>query len=110
MVNSNIISQLTNKISILRNIEPSEIIEAKWEIFTDTFAAVKPACDNRFTSIENINFGNIISEEYFIFCTRLIKGLNKSMRIKFQDRMFEIRRIINDDTHKNMLKIIALEI
>ena len=110
MKNSSIISQMVHKIIFLKNITNSEIDTPKWQQIIETFAQVKPVCDNRFAFLEGIQFSNVITEEYFLFKIRFIKGLDKTMRISFYDQIFEIKRIIDPHAKGRMLNIVALKI
>nr|MBA2628811.1 phage head closure protein [Rickettsiaceae bacterium] len=67
-------------------------------------------CDNRFAFLEGIQFGNVITEEYFLFKIRFIKGVNNTMRISFHNQIFEIKKIIDEDSKARILTIIALKI
>ena len=97
MKKKTIISKLIHKITFLKNLSTDEISEAKWEEFQVSFAEVKPVCDNRFVSLEGLSFGNVITEEYFLFRTRFIKNINIEMRISFHGKLFEVKRIINEE-------------
>ena len=110
MKNFSTISQMVHKIIFLKNITNSEIDTPKWQQVIETFAQVKPVCDNRFAFLEGIQFGNVITEEYFLFKIRFIKGLDKTMRISFYDQIFEIKRILDEDSKARMLTIVALKI
>ena len=110
MKNSKMISQMVHKIIFLKNIANSEIDQPKWEQVTESFAEVKPLCDNRFILLEGMQFGNVITEEYFLFTTRFIKDLDKTMRISFHNQIFEIKRIIDEDSKGRMLGIVALKV
>lgn len=110
MKNSRIIAQMVHKIIFLKNVTNSEIDEPKWEQVIETYAQVKPVCDNRFILLEGMQFGNVITEEYFLFATRFIKEINKNMRISFHEQIFEIKRIIDEDSKGRMLVIVALKI
>jgi SPP1 family predicted phage head-tail adaptor len=110
MKNSSIISQMVHKIIFLKNITKSEIDPPKWQQVIETFAQVKPVCDNRFAFLEGIQFGNIITEEYFLFKIRFIKELDNTMRISFHNQIFEIKRIIDEDSKGRLLSIVALKI
>ena len=105
-----IVSKLIHKIIFLKNLAKNEISEAKWEEFQVSFAEAKPVCDNKFISLEGLAFGNVITEEYFLFRTRFIKNINKEMRISFYGKLFEIKRIINEEEKGRMLSIIGLEV
>ena len=110
MRNSKLISQMVHKIIFLKNIANSEIDEPNWQQVTESFAQVKPVCDSRFVLLEGMQFGNVITEEYFLFTTRFIKDIDKTMRISFHDQIFEIKRIVDEDSKGRMLSIIALKI
>lgn len=107
---NNILSHLTHKIIFLVNKENSEIKAGIWEKELESFAQIRPACDNNFVSLENMGFGSVISEECFIFTTRYDIKINKNMRIDFHGQIFEIKRLINENMKNKILKIIALEI
>jgi SPP1 family predicted phage head-tail adaptor len=104
------VSKFPHKISILINKSENELFKSKWEEFCVCFAEIKPVSDNKFISLEGVSFGNVITEEYFYFRTRFVKGITKEMRISFQGRDFEIKRIIDDNEKGRMLSIIALEV
>jgi SPP1 family predicted phage head-tail adaptor len=110
MKNSSTISQMVHKIIFLKNITNSEIDTPKWQQVIETFAQVKLVCDNRFIFLEGIQFGNVITEEYFLFTIRFIKGIDNTMRISFHNQIFEIKRIIDPDAKGRMLNIVALKI
>lgn len=110
MQKQSVISKLVHKITFLENITKSEIKEAIWKEVQTSFAEVKPVCDNRFISLEGLAFGNVITEEYFLFKTRFIKGIHREMRISYEERIFEIKRIINEGERTRMLNIVGLEV
>ena len=84
--------------------------QPKWEQVEESFAEVKPLCDNRFILLEGMQFGNVITEEYFLFTTRFIKDIDKTVRISFHNQIFEIKRIIDEDSKGRMLGIVALKV
>ncbi len=110
MKKQSVVSRFAHKISILHDRSEDELEEAIWEEFATCFAQVKPVCDNKFASLEGVSFGDVITEEYFHFRTRYIKGVTKEMRLLFHDRKFEIKRVIDDQEKGRMLSIIALEV
>lgn len=110
MRKKNITSRFIHKIIFLNNVADSAIEEDRWEEWQSSFAEVQPLCDNRFISLEGMSFGNVITEGYFIFKIRFLAGLLPEMRISFKGRIFEIKRIINENERDKMLDIIALEI
>ena len=104
------LSKFIHKITFLKNSNRSEIEEGEWTEAHISFTEITPVCDNRFIALEGVSFGNVIAEEYFFFRVRFIRGINREMRIKFHDRIFEIKRIIDEDERGKMLSIVALEI
>lgn len=99
-----------HKIDILVNIAKSEITGPKWEKTKEIYADISQLCDNRFISLENLSFGDVLSEEYYIFHIRYLEEIDSCMRIKFGEKIFEIKRIINKNFSNKILSIIALEI
>ncbi|GAB4164487.1 MAG: hypothetical protein Tsb006_4090 [Rickettsiaceae bacterium] len=110
MKNTSIIAKLSHKIVFLVNTAQSEIETPDWQPVIETFAEVKPACNNRFISLEGMQFGNVITEEYFLFKIRYMPEIHKDMRINFQGKIFEIKRIVEEGMRGHLLNIIALEI
>ena len=103
-------SRLTHKIHFLQNMQHDEAEKEQWEEVGEAFAEVNPICDNRFIAIEGLQFGHVISEDYYLFKIRYLDGLDINMRVKFKDRMFEIKRILNIKERSKILHIIALQI
>jgi len=104
------ISKLVHKIIFLENKAKGAIEEEVWREVITSFAEIKPVCDGRVISLEGIDFGNMITEEYFVFKMRFIKGVNRQMRIGFRGRVFEIKRIIDEEERGRVLNIIGLEV
>lgn len=103
-------SRLAHKVYFLKNIQHDESEEEKWVEVMYAFAEVNPICDSRPIAIEGLQFGHVISEDYYLFKVRYLDGLNINMRIKFKGRMFEIKRILNIKERSKILHIIALQI
>ena len=109
-MNSKHIAQLRHKITFLENDSLSEINSSKWHKIIEVFAEIKPVCDSKFISLHGLQFGNIITAEYYTFKIRFTSKINKEMRINFNNRIFEIQRVLNTDERNKMLIIIALGI
>lgn len=101
---------LKHTITFLENISASEFEDQDWEEKYIAFADVRPMYDNKFGSIETFSFGHIVTEAFFMFKIRFTEEVHTKMRIAFNRRMFEIKRIINDKEEGKVLKIIALEL
>lgn len=103
-------SKLRHQISFLSDINDDELSDAKWVAMKTCNAEIKPMYDNKFGSIENFSFGLIVTEAFYMFKIRFSKSINTKMRIKFNERIFEIKRIINPGEENILLHIITLEI
>jgi head-tail adaptor len=99
-----------HSITFLENIVSREERNEDWQVKMYSFAKVVPLCDNRFLTLEGLNFGNIMSEEYFIFQMRFLKEVRMDMRISYDSHLFEIKRLLNVDGLSRKLHIIALVI
>jgi SPP1 family predicted phage head-tail adaptor len=107
---NSISGKLIHEISILANMAISELDDEDWQEKTKTFAEIKPLYDNKFGSLENFSFGHIVTENFFMFKIRYLPDLNTKLRIRFDERIFEIKRIINLNEKNIFLQIIGLEL
>jgi SPP1 family predicted phage head-tail adaptor len=105
-----LISRLAHNITFLENITESEIGEAVWQDKYNCFAEIIPLSECQYMNIEGLNFGNLITEEYYLFKIRYIEGLTKKMRISSRGRLYTIKRLVNLSGRDRMLNIIAHEI
>lgn len=105
-----IIKNLQYQIKFIENSTKTEIDKEVWLEKFILYAEISPLCDNRFEAIKGLNFGHIMTEEFFLFKMRYIKGITSKMRISFKARQFEIKRIINVAERNKFLNIIGLEI
>src|SRR4051812_22068561 len=103
-------SRLIHKVTFLENVANFETEELVWKEKIHTFAEIKAICDNKFLEMEGVSFGHLITEAYFNFTVRYIKGITVDMRILFHGRNFDIKRIIDIDEKRRMFRIIALEL
>lgn len=101
---------LKHKISFLANLNSDEYGKELWQEQFSCFAEIKPLYDSKFGSLENFNFGHVVTEAYFMFKIRYSPLLNNRMRIRFRERVFEIKRLIDPDETRHSWHIIALEI
>lgn len=85
-------------------------LEERWSISLSTYADIKSMCIGGFETLEDLDFGHVMTKAYYIITIRYLKQLNIRLRINFNDRIFEIKRIINIDEASKFLQIIALEI
>ena len=110
MLKNHLHAKLSHRIRLLENMAVSPIETDNWQEQSIVFAEVKPIVDNKFIALEGLDFGHLISEEYYIFTIRFIDHMHIAMRIKMDDKEFSIKRIINIDHKSRLLKIIALTI
>jgi SPP1 family predicted phage head-tail adaptor len=103
-------SCLKHQVIFLENLATSSIESENWQEKTKAFSEIKPICDTAFKSLESLDFGHVMTEGLFMFKIRFMKGINIKMRILFNDRQFEIKRIIDIAEQNRVLKIIGLEI
>ncbi|HJD61873.1 MAG TPA: head-tail adaptor protein [Rickettsia endosymbiont of Columbicola hoogstraali] len=90
-----VIRNFRHQIKFLENITLEPIEEDRWIEKLTVYAEIIPLCDNKFLALENISFGHVITEGYFLFKIRFIKNITTKMRIIFKEREFEIKRVIN---------------
>ncbi|MCC2646865.1 MAG: hypothetical protein K0R02_930 [Rickettsiaceae bacterium] len=109
-MNHILIAKLKHKITFLERKESEAFAEEKWEEKFQTYAEIIPLDENSYNYIENLNFGQIISESLFIFHIRYISLPLSKLRIKYNDRLFEIKKVTNKEEKNFLLSIIALEI
>ena len=103
-------AKFIHQITFLENLAKNDIDKDNWSEKFTSFAEIKPICDNRYIYSEGINFGNVVSEEYFSFRIRYVKDINSDMRIKFRQKLYGIKRILDADARGRVLNIIGLEI
>lgn len=101
---------LKHRITIIENVNQEELGGEIWREKYTTFAEIKPLYDSKVGSVENFSFGHVVTEGYFMFKIRALLGVTSKMRIRFHERLFEIKRIIDVDERGRILKIIALEV
>jgi len=102
--------KLSHEIIFLENITNSDLEDENWVEKSRAFAEIRPLYDNKFGSIENFTFGHIVTENFFMFKIRYFPDVSTKMRIQYQERNFEIKRIINLSEQNQFLQIISLEI
>ena len=99
-----------HQIIFLENLTLAEGTTEDWQQKFITYAEIKPICDTSFESLENLNFGHVITKGFFLFKIRFLRGITIKQRILFKERQFEIKRIINIGERDMILNIITLEI
>lgn len=81
-----------------------------WYSKYTTYASIKNINDYKLQYIDYKIFSDLLEANYYIFEVRFLRILNTKMRIKFDNRIFTIKKIIRDYKHRNFMKMITLEI
>jgi len=105
-----LVSRLVHNITFLENLAESASEDQDWREKYNCFAEISPLTDCKYISIEGMSFGNLITEEYYLFKIRYIEGVSKNSRISFRNKLYAIKRIINIKERDKILNIIAHEI
>jgi len=103
-------TKLKHRISLLENTNAEALGAEAWREKYTTFAEINALYDSKVGSLENFDFGHIVTEGYFLFKIRALEGVNIKMRIGFKERFFEIKRVLDLCEEGRVLKIVALEI
>ncbi len=101
---------LHHSVVFLVNVNKNEMQDQDWQEIYTTFADVKPLYETGHIVQDKYAFGNVLSEAFCVFRIRFTEKVNVKMRILYKRRMFEIKKIINQDEESKILKIIALEL
>lgn len=109
-IGKNLTKKLNHQIKFLENQNNNEIEANNWLETITTFAEITAVNDYSFKAIEHFNFGHVMTENYYIFRIRFDKRISNKMRISFNNRLFEIKRLINIKEKDQLLQIITLEI
>jgi head-tail adaptor len=59
---------------------------------------------------EGVDFGNLINENYIILRVRFTSQITKDMRIRFKDKAFLIKKMVNVLEQNKLFEIIAMEV
>ncbi|MFQ3887148.1 MAG: hypothetical protein AB8U88_06435 [Rickettsia conorii subsp. raoultii] len=70
-----VVKNFQHQIKFLKNIAGEEMEEDRWVEKLTSYDEIKPLCDSKFLALENISFGHIITEGYFLFKIRFIKNI-----------------------------------
>ena len=105
-----LVSRLVHNIIFLENCAESVSEDQDWREKYNCFAEIAPLTDCQYMSIEGMSFGNLITEEYYLFKIRYMEGISKNFRISFRNKLYSIKRIINIKERDKILSIIAHEI
>jgi SPP1 family predicted phage head-tail adaptor len=105
-------SRLRRRIIIEQLVEQSDDnggLNIKWDQLIEVFAEVKAISDYRYSNIETPLSMQLITSSPYLFVIRYIAGLNNKMRISYDGRYFNIRRLINYEERNAIWHIITEE-
>lgn len=103
-------NKFTHRIDFLQNMATHSIEEGIWKLVFHSYADIVPICEAKAGEIAGLGFGNVISEEFFLFRTRFYPKINKTQRIIFDNEIYEIKRIVNLRDSRRSLNIVAFKI
>ena len=101
---------LKHPIEFLQNIKGSPLDQDNWQVAYQIFADISNLHPDQIGMVENFDFGHIITANFISITIRYDNLINAKMRIRFKDKEFEIKKIVEDFDNQKFLKIIALEI
>lgn len=102
-------TSLRHKIEFLHNVGQDDLIQ-NWQLKFSTFAKATHLMPNSLKFFEGIEFGNLINQNYMLFCIRFNNQVNKNMRIRLNNKKFLIKKITNVLEQDQFLELIAMEI
>ncbi len=103
-------SRLLHKITFLENLSQNDIVGDRWSEVLEAYAEIKAISSLSVSEISGLNFGQVINQEYFLFYTRLNPKIVKTMRILFQNSLYEIKRVTDEHSRTGMTNIVALKV
>ena len=102
--------KLLHKIIFLQNLNSNDLEEPRWSEVLETYAEIKALHSLSVSELEGINFGQVLNQEYFIFYVRFNSNISENMRIMFQGRLYEIKRIVEEYSRSRIIQIIGLRL
>lgn len=102
--------KFTHRINFLKNLSVHAIENDNWQLMFHSYADIMPICEARAGEVAGLSFGNVISEELFLFRTRFHPDINKNLRISFDNDIYEIKRIVKLRDNQRSTNIIAFKI
>lgn len=106
-----IAEKLRYRILIEKEVEISDNAggySASWISVANIWAAIKPV-SNRVFSSENNFAMQLENSSSFVFTIRYLEGINSKMRISYNGRLFNIKRVVNVDEESAWIEFLAVE-
>jgi SPP1 family predicted phage head-tail adaptor len=100
--------QFNRRITIQSNVETKDDlgqIENSWQDSHLVWAMIKTVQGREYFEAASTQNENTVR-----FVIRYVKGINPHMRILYNDRVFEILSVINDDERNKTLTILTKEV
>ncbi len=82
----------------------------KWKYHCRKFVCLQPLINFGLGNLENVSFGQVITESIYLVSLRYDGYINSRMRMEFENRWFDIKRIINLGERKCFMQLIVREI
>lgn len=101
---------LKHPVEFLQNIKQSPIDQDNWFVCHKTFAHIANLHPNSLKLVDNFDFGHILTASFLIVTMRQTDIVKLNMRMKYAEKIFEIKKIIEDFDSKKFIKLIILEI
>jgi len=96
-----------HRISLLQLVVTEDEIGQQiedWQPVRECWAAIKTVSGREYLAAASIQ-----AERTYRFIIRFTPGIHENMRVVFQDRLFDIKSVLNDNEDRKTLTIIATE-
>ena len=110
--NDDIASRLKKRITLQTPIAISDGaggMQQEWQDYKTVYAEVNAIFDRRTSGTEVFASMQLMSVNYYMFAVRYASGVTKKMRIIYNKRIFNIKRVVNFGERNVILQIIAEE-
>ncbi|WP_378210006.1 phage head closure protein [Anoxybacteroides rupiense] len=99
--------QFRHRITFLKPVTLTDEIGqeiTEWLILKRVWAMIKTVKGQEFFSVASVQ-----AERTYRFIIRHTKGIDETMKIEYDGRLFDIQSVLNDDEERKTLTIIATE-
>jgi SPP1 family predicted phage head-tail adaptor len=96
-----------HRITLLKMVVTEDEIGQQieeWQPIRTCWAAIKTVSGREYFTAASVQ-----AERTYRFIIRYTPGINETMKIDYQGRLFDIQSVLNDDEGKKTLTIIATE-
>jgi SPP1 family predicted phage head-tail adaptor len=99
--------QFRHKITLMKPVTTQDEIGntiEEWQPVRACWAAIKTVSGREYFAAASVQ-----AERTYRFIIRYTPGINETMKIDYQGRLFDIQSVLNDDEGRKTLTIIATE-